>query len=61
MWWAFPAGSEGLKRVFEFSPGPTVLAAGQVKLGVSTMAFKPAAHPGLQALERRRKLDGLKS
>ena len=53
---SLPCWGEGLRRAFEFSPGPTALAAGQVK------AAKVVAQPDLQALERRRrKRDGLKS
>lgn len=58
---ACAAGREGLRRAFELSPGPNALAARQVKVGVSTMAAKAAAHPGLKALERRRRLAGLGS
>lgn len=61
-WWlACPVGREGLRRAFELSLGPTALAARQVKVGVSAMAAKGVAYPGLKALERRRKLGGLGS
>lgn len=52
---SLPCRREGLRRTFEFSARPTALVAGQVE------AAKVVDQPGLQALERRRKLDGLKS
>lgn len=33
---------------FEFSPGPTALASGQVQVAISTMAAKVAVQPGLK-------------
>lgn len=51
---------ELLRGAFEFSPGFIALAAGQVKVGVSTMVAKVVAQVELQVLGRRRKLDGLK-